>query len=321
VRNTCKILALTGLLAVLPLSHANAGQCQLKEIASLDMAANSNGMIVIPVAIGGTPRNMLVDTAGFIGFLNINVAKELNLKVQHLSNYKAYDVNGKELNDVVQVPEVGIGPSRGRNVYFMLDSDKLIGDQGVAGSIGPDLLRNFDIDLDIAGKKMNLFSQDHCPGKVVYWAHDYAAVPMKVDAQGHIKVKVNLDGQNVEADLDTGSSHSTLSLPVARNLFGIDTRSASVQQGSFPDGYMGYRVQFKNLSFEGVSVENPVFALISDRVLDTAKSDFSDGPADISVSNVPHLSDMILGMDVMRHLHMYIAYQERVLYITAADAH
>ena len=29
----------------------------------------------------------------------------------------------------------------------------------------------------------------------------------------------------------------------------------------------------------------------------------------------------ILGIEELRHLHLYIAYQEKVLYVTAADAH
>ncbi len=41
----------------------------------------------------------------------------------------------------------------------------------VVGVIGTDLLGKFDVDLDIAHKKLNLFSPDHCKGQVVYWTH------------------------------------------------------------------------------------------------------------------------------------------------------
>jgi hypothetical protein len=32
------------------------------------------------------------------------------------------------------------------------------------------------------------------------------------------------------------------------------------------------------------------------------------------------LSDFIIGMDVLRHLHIYVAYKEQKLYVTPASA-
>ena len=69
-----------------------------------------------------------------------------------------------------------------------------------------DLLHNYDVDLDIDAGKFKLFSQDHCPGKVVYWpASTVTVVPIRVVRSGHIIVPVVLDGHAIDALLDTGA--------------------------------------------------------------------------------------------------------------------
>ncbi len=55
------------------------------------------------------------------------------------------------------------------------------------GILGADMLRNVDLDLDFAAGKLNLVSQDHCSGNVVYWqAPAVAVVPMTLDRWGHV---------------------------------------------------------------------------------------------------------------------------------------
>jgi hypothetical protein len=47
---------------------------------------------------------------------------------------------------------------------------------------------------------------------------------------------------------------------------------------------------------------------------DNARTDYTDMPP-------PHLPALLLGMAELRQLHLYIAYGEKTLYVTAADAH
>jgi hypothetical protein len=43
------------------------------------------------------------------------------------------------------------------------------------GILGMDFLSRFDIEPDVTKGKFNLYSQDHCPGQVVYWSDTYAS--------------------------------------------------------------------------------------------------------------------------------------------------
>src|SRR5207248_2555444 len=77
-----------------------------------------------------------------------------------------------------------------------------------------------------------------------------------------------------------------------------------------------YRKQFKTLSFEGVTVSNPVMDLMPDEITRIV------GNAPLTGSLIRQsdrgLPDAILGMNVLSKAHIYIAYRERKLYIMAA---
>ena len=59
------------------------------------------------------------------------------------------------------------------------------------------------------------------------------------------------------------------------------------------------------MSFGGVEVSNPDITLIPDRKAQLG----------------PQAPDLILGIGILRQLHLYIAYREKKLYLTAASVH
>jgi len=80
---------------------------------------------------------------------------------------------------------------------------------------------------------------------------------------------------------------------------------------------MIYRHRFASLSFGGVTVANPMIDVIRDLAERM-------GPRTVTGTRVPdvqeELPDLLIGMDILRHLHLYIAYGEQKLYITPASA-
>ena len=76
---------------------------------------------------------------------------------------------------------------------------------------------------------------------------------------------------------------------------------------------------FSSLDFGGVAVANPHVAIIPDLV--GAKDPNNGFTTGSRVQRVDDglASDLTVGMDVLKHLHIYIAFDERKLYISAAD--
>ena len=210
--------------------------------------------------------------------------------------------------------------------YFVIASDgETFGDdERIAGLLAPDILKHYDVSIDFGASTLSLLSQDHCPGKVIYWqASAVAVVPMVLLASAHIVVPVKLDGQPITAIVDTGATNTTLKLPTAESQFGLKLGSPDAPSSGHLEGLPSattYSHKFKSLEFEGIAVNNLTIEIIPDRVGDII-ANANAAPTGTRIADRrtgEARPDMLIGMDVLRHLHLYIAYKEEKLYITPA---
>jgi predicted aspartyl protease len=307
-------------------ASASAQQCQLKRIASLDITIDPNGGILIPVSLDDSRHMMLMDTGAPLGILPASVVQELGLKHQPMPpTMSFYGATGTGPSQFTIVPSLKIGPDEARYTDFLVMGSPDDPPAGFDGTIGLDILHNFDLDLDFASNKLNLFSPDHCEGKVVYWAPTYTDAPMSLRGDGHISITVSLDGHDVDGVLDTGTSNTILSLTAAKQVFGLDAASPGVETvnvGSGPGQQQFLRYRFKSLSISGITVNNPLIILLPDEIARQSQKDLDEqkmqGYQGRTNIHAPHL---VLGTDILRHLHLYIAFKEQKIYATAADAH
>lgn len=276
-------------------ANADSKNCHLGRFASLPITFDNVGLPTVPITIDGTPVSMLVDTGAEFSMLDISVVVKFKLP-EGASGHTEMLFGGQWSRMATRVPVFEIGESTVDKHAFVVSTDGTF----VApsdGDLAADVLAAFDLDFDFASGTLNFMSQDHCPGKVVYWTKGgYAAAPFDMDKDDrHIRIDVLLDGKTVSAVLDTGSNWSTMSLEAAQDIFKLQAAP-------------GRAVHiFKELTLQGVTVNNPEIVLVPD---DQSK-----------VLHVHGQPDMILGMDVLRTLHLYIAYKEHMLYATDADAH
>jgi predicted aspartyl protease len=286
------------------LSSAKAAEdCKLHRVGVMDMIVDQEGVAVM-VTINGTPEKLAVDTGGTYSMLRASVAQSLGLSTKPIDTerMRMTGVGGKVVKDMTVASNVMFGNMPAKEFAFVIaPDDKDMGD--AAGTIGPEILANFDADFDIAGHKLTLFSPDHCPGKVVYWTKDpVAIVPMEQNKLGQFEIDVTLDGQSLDAKVDTGSTISWMSYETARSLFGWHDDDPKLK---FINDREGYRYPFASLELQGIAITHPVINLPKDATIG------------IDLSN----DKMLIGMNILRHLHFYIAYHENNLYLTAADAH
>ncbi len=216
--------------------------------------------------------------------------------------YETY-YGGGVVDQYVMVQDASFGGIKGSKLpFFVMSSGRISSDEG--GTISPDILSDFDLDFDFANAQFSVFSQEHCEGKVVYWTRDpYARVRVEVDKLHHIRVPFRLDGKEFTADLDTGAPDSVGSLDDIEDDFDLNQNSPDLKLLVSTDKRShAYRYPFKVLSFGDVAVYNPSIRLIPD-----------------AESKTHH--EFLIGMNILRHLHLYIAYKEEALYLTPATAH
>jgi predicted aspartyl protease len=319
-RSFLSIVFVTG--AVLPAFAAECGPLNL--ITSMDMITVSGGRPGIAAKIMDKPVTLLVDTGGAFSMVSRSVVRELKLPVGQ-AQIEIVNVAGQRSREQVRLPSITLGTLRQEGAYFMVDpADAPSGERSFQGVIAPDFLSRVDADFDFGAKKLNLVSPNHCEGKVVYWsapasAPALAVVAFRIDRSGHISFPVRLDERRVNAILDTGAYNTALNLDIARRTFNVDTNAPDVEkvgqvEGSFKADI--FRKQFKTLAIEGVTVNNPTIDLLPDLMTAPGGTPTSTGSLIRDSDN--NLPGIILGMNVLSRLHVYIAYKEAKLYITAA---
>jgi len=314
--------AFAGMLFAVLSASARADDCKLGRIASLDFT--DNGAIVVPVSLEGTTMPMAIDTGAEGSAVDPVAAGNLHLIEHPIFQDMMYDAKGEQFTNMAVLHTLGMGDMHANNVKMLVWPSRMSENGAVAGVLGPDLLRQFDVDIDFGAHKLNLFSQDHCPGKVVYWTSaDVAVIPMHVLNTGHIVLPVTIDGHKLDAMLDTGSTHSFLSMEFARNLFGLTPQSPDMTKIGTISGAVQtevYRHSFKSLGMEGLTIGNPAVYL-HDNLVNYSLTQGPHTGSRLSDANAAYaIPELILGLEQLRHLHLYIAYKEQALYITGASA-
>jgi hypothetical protein len=320
------IVALLGWLTALGCLPASAEECAPQtRITTLQMEPTTDRREeFVPVRIQGVRKLMLLDTGGAMTEITAETADELNL-VRRRGNFRLYNMYG-DFSDHFAEGSLEVSPLKADAVALAIaPGRRLFGDDtGIAGVLAPDILKHYDVDLDFGSDTMTLFSPDHCPGKVVYWkANAVAVIPMRVLHSGHIIVAVRLDGKRVMATLDTGAYNTTLTIPTAETVFGLKPGSADTPRvGNLvgKESAATYRHMFQVLDFDGIVVKNPTIQIIPD-LLHQVLVDAALPPTGTRIHDPRKMETdavMLIGMNILRHFHIYIAYKEEKLYITPA---
>lgn len=281
--------------------------CTLPLLASLDVATTPEGMVVLPATIDGHRGGFLVDTGGLAGVLGWGTAKQLGHS-PYISNFGGVLAGGATMGSGVTVERFELGPLTFENVGFLIAPDRML-DGNLIGVLQPRSITNINYEIDFVKGKLNLFRQHACPDRDVYWTKSaFAKVPMDVNFRGHMRVQAVLDGKPVSALIDSGAQSSVISLKAAKRVFGIDEKNPAVKTlghvnlNNLVDA-AGYRYPFGSLTFEGIAIEHPNIV-----IMDAGATDSDD-------------AEIVVGIGVLRQFHLFIAYDEKAIYLTPAEAY
>ena len=318
-----------GLIAALFCLAASGAQAQvtcgpLKLLSSQQMAHfGATDVMVVPVILNGVDKGMIFDTGADTTQLSRGVSEELNLNIHRSRDWRhreARDVSGNISTSAATVHTLSFGKIRFEDIELHLWPDPDFGRTTplLAGVLSRDLLFDYDVDVDFATGILKLFSKDHCFGAIDYW-HPPAIAAMRIAIRdGHVHIPVSLDGHTLDAVIDTGSQYTIISLPLARRLFGLSPDSPGVTPlGAVNNdpALNGFMHTFASLSFGGVTVLTPDMMLLPDRM--ARGGDRTQQTGNRALFNTA-LPDITIGMDVLRHLHIYLAPDEHNFYVSLA---
>ncbi len=314
------IMTFAVLALAMPATSAWAqDKCAQLQIVNTVQMTRQNNTDFVPVRINGTPKNFLLDTGGSLTIVGQSAADDMKLPIRQ-GRVTMYDITGKATNAETLVDQYIVGHMLGKSVEMQVMPF------GFDGIFGLDGWSAVDLDVDFGTDKLNMFSPDHCAGRIQYWpAPVLAAVPMKY-IDRHLKIQVTLDGHQESAVIDTGASDTTLTIDEAKRTFNLDPGSDDTPQDGVlnrDDSLKVYKHQFKTLSFgDGatVTVNNADVHLIPNVITKNMDKTPIQGSRVKTEKDFMDVPDMLIGMNVLRKLHIYIAFGEAKLYVTDASA-
>jgi hypothetical protein len=326
MEKTMRITLLAAGFLALTAAAAGAQDCHLQQYASISFTRTEHGL-VLPVKIGDTKRDLVFDLGDASNALNSTTAHDLGLRITTLASNVHVHRGRTDIHYTTRAPRVIIDGNGFDNVDFLVLP---VGAEGDApGAIGTRLLEHADIELDMAGGKLNLFSDSHCPGQAVYWTSTgFVKVPLEIDEHDYIRLTLQLDGKPVNFALNTEGG-SVIGMNAMRRIFSLDASSPGMTlDHTAPNGVKYYRYTFQKLETDGLAINHPAILV----------RDEPDRPGCITGQHlIPTMgqaqidalhstscygqADGTLGLSVLSKLHLYVSKKEKLLYVTGAGAH
>jgi len=177
------------------------------------------------------------------------------------------------------------------------------------GLLGLDVLNLFDVELDLGHGKIRLFSRDHCKGQVVYWTRSapVAVAPLETNGQMSFVVPMQLEGKDIDAVFTT-DAEGALDGDIARQDYATGDETSHV---------------FKTLTVDGLGIAN---ARIQIRPASGCNGRSRLRGKPLLTERNPEFErcygepELTLGVAELKHLRIFISFEERSLYVTGADA-
>jgi hypothetical protein len=317
-------LVLCGLLAA---GSAQAAECQLKMLGSVDMKVSPENLM-LPVTFGNTQKNFIFDIGSGLNLVTRETADQAKFHIQSLDPNISLRAYGQQMEMLGYSPKFRIGTLPGDDVEFSILPEPMPYPD-VVGVLGTRLFEKLDFELDIAHGKLSVFSTDHCPEKVVYWTKTgFAELPFRKEGTV-ITTKMLLDTQPLNVSLSTNRG-SVMGMNMVRQLFGLDANSPGMRlANTAQDGTKFYRYPFKGLTVDALTINNPDILIRDEapgtscnnrpRIQDTdaPKGHVVDKPMIYVTCFGP---DLEIGLSVLSKLHLYFSSREQLLYATGAGA-
>jgi hypothetical protein len=298
-----------------------AEDCALRIITEVDIIADGqSGAWAIPVFFGETEKYFQINTASPFSSINESVVAELGIETFNSSTPMIDLTTGERFNPALARPDqFRIGRLGAENFAFQVDRG-----EGPDGTLGSSVLRNYDVELDFVNRKFFLVDQDHCPGQILHWETPaLSSVPMRVsDDNGHAFIDIKVNGVNMEAQISLAGGQTSMNLDVAERRLDFDPDAEGVQElGELQAGNrseMMYATTFNAIEIGAFTLPSAEFVLMPDLLRGRFSNQPTVGTMIYDREEPTRLVDVTLGMSVLRHFHIYMAYGENMFYLSPA---
>ena len=298
-------------IAALQLNPAAAQElCVSPQFDQHGLAYDDRGRPLLPVKLGALEKTILLDTGSALSALEMDQVVELDLP-QVYAGMTMTAVTGESSSLATNAETFALGDIIRKEMRFMIlpGFDYQLSANEPVGILALDFLSDYELELDFVSGDIRLFSTIECSKTTTrQLGGNSVAIPFNRANSEFVTITALLDDVEVSAILDTGAAYSVLNLDSAARRFGIDVRKPDERMmGIENSGFIRtYAWQFQELSIGGITVTEPQITLFPNLLRGTGRTNL-DGEQ-------MSLPEMIIGMDILRELHLYISFKEQNIY-------
>ncbi len=289
----------------------SAEDCKVEQYAEVPVTMNGTRPVVAG-SVNGAPAHFVVDTGTFYGVLSRGSAEKFRLKlVQMPVGMINLGIGGMEQERATTAHDfslTGLGAGVIHGVDFIVTSGSI--DAGIDGYLGQAMFGSDDTEYDLANGVIRLFRVRGCHDVMLaYWRKSESVGAMDIDSMtpySHSLIgKVMLNGLPINVMIDSGSTHSVLSLKAAVRAGFKPEDPAAISGGGVrgfgPRMRDSWLARFDLLDLGGEQIKHSLL-----RVIDF---DFWG-----------HI-DLVLGSDFLLSHRLFVANSQHRIYFTYNGGH
>jgi predicted aspartyl protease len=285
--------------------------CAVHPLADLPLTV-AHQKLLLPVAIDGSPEQIALDTGAGITVISTEAANRLDILHDFDHHAELGGVGGADsMLYIGRVNRFDLGPLHLEHQRFPIVDLALRSDAGsaVAGFLGADILRNFDVEIDIGEGRLAIWPPATCGNTPPSWAQGIDPVTIDIDQGGHILLPIRIEGVALTGVLDTGAdglavtSRATLRSGVSEDDLAADPELRGT--GVNNRAWHGHLHRFHTIQFAGATFNQVVAGIIPSSTADSYDSLLG--------------ADALLGVRLLRHTRLWISYRTRTLYVLPTD--
>ena len=280
-----------------PKSAANGQACAIRKRASLPVSVT--GLPMVSAQINGRPATLILDTGAEHLILTASAASRLSVTTKYDFERSMAGI-GKAIRtgdarlDSMRLGGIALPYPRALVGDFALR----VGGAEPDGLLGASALADFDLDIDLPHRRLDLYDRLDCATLRPPWSGRYVSLETTRSLSLHPFVPVTINGQRMTASLDSGAQRTVIASRAATRV-GIDAKTQLAGPEMRTQGVAGEMLpatvhQFRDFQVGGVPVRGPVLVV----------------PAAL-----PRDIDALLGFDFLLANRVWLSYGSRRIFI------
>jgi predicted aspartyl protease len=201
-----RLLAYASLLPLAACANSSGPGCVQVQSANLPVTFTAQGLPIVDVVVAGQTLHMLVDTGAEMTIITPAGAKKIPSSLIDGGIIRMEGVNGSLDSQARSVQLMRFGGISVQDQEIFISKLAISDNENneIDGSIGEDILQNFNIGLDFPHHRLDLFSRDRC-ASAFPWSGQFAPLPFPASQNGP-KITFYINAQPITGMVDTGAS-------------------------------------------------------------------------------------------------------------------